>query len=308
VTTKRRSSKLDRYSVAIIGTGLIGTSVGLALKKRSPGLSIVGWDPNRRHANAARRSGAIDRCAATFESAVTGASTTVLAAPLEKIVHQLPAALALASPRAFLIDVGPLFAPVVAAARPALRRRAPVAAFVAGHPLAGSEHAGPQHAAADLFEERSFALFAPPQRDRSKAWRTAERFVKRLGATPVRVDPAEHDRVVAATSALPQLASLAVALAAQRAAGRMSARLSGPGFEGATRLAGSPFSVWERTLISNAGNTLRALQALDGVLNALKAALKSGDLAKIEAYFRSAAAARRRILGTRNRKSHARNR
>ncbi len=207
MTTKKRSNKLDRYSVAIIGTGLIGTSVGLALKKRSPALSVVGWDPNRRHANAARRSGAIDRCAATFESAVTGASTIVLAAPLDQIVCQLPAALTLASPRAFLIDVGPLFAPVVSAVRPALRRRAPVAAFVAGHPLAGSEHAGPKHARADLFEERPFALFAPPQRGRPKAWRTAERFVKRLGAMPVRVDPAEHDRVVAATSALPQLAS-----------------------------------------------------------------------------------------------------
>jgi prephenate dehydrogenase len=107
---------------------------------------------------------------------------------------------------------------------------------------------------------------------------------------------------------LPQLVSLAMALAVRRAAGRTSVWLSGPGFEDATRLAESPFSVWERTLTRNAGNTLRALRAMGGLLDTLKAALKSGDLAKIEAYFRSAAAARRRILGTRNRKSHARNR
>lgn len=308
MSAKRRSKQSKRYGVAIIGTGLIGTSIGLAVRRRKPQTSILGWDPNRDHARLARRMGAIDGIAESFAAAVGCADLIVLAAPLDAIVRFVPDAIRLAHARAFIIDVGPLLAPVVTAARAPLRRGKGVAGFAAGHPMAGRESSGPAQARPDLFDGRPFALFVPPQRDRARIWHKAEAFARLLGSNPVRLDPSRHDKIVASTSALPQLASLAIALAAERAAGHTTAPwISGPGFDGATRLAESSFSVWEAALRANARNTRRTLRALAAAANALEAALESGNLGKIEGFFRAAAAARRRILGKTNRRTNARN-
>jgi prephenate dehydrogenase len=289
-------------TIAIIGTGLIGASIGLALHRRlSRAVTVVGWDPSRRNASAAKRRRAIDAVSSDFDSAVAGADVVVLAAPLAHLARLVPRALARAKPGALVIDVGGLKTSIVSAARRALRRRPRSARFVAGHPMAGSEHAGTRAASALLFEGRPFAIHAPPQSQRERAWRAAERFVRTLGGRPVRIAPEQHDRVVAATSALPQLAALAIAIAAERAAGRQSTWLAGPGFEGATRLAETPFTLWNVALFENRRNTRRALQALEREITGIAAALERGSEREMEKIFRSGAAARRRICATRGR-------
>jgi len=279
---------------------LIGTSFALALRSAAGRMQIVGFDSNRSHARTARRRGAVDEVAASVDSAIAGADIIVLATPLPEIIRLLPRAIARAKSGSFIIDVGPLFGPFVKAARASLARRAGEVQLVLGHPLAGREFEGPAAAESSLFENRPFALFAPPQRWRAKAWKTAEQLVRLLGATPVRIDPSEHDRLIASTSALPQLASVAVALAAQRSTSRRSRqsipKLAGSGFDSVTRLANSPFSIWSAALSANAANVARTLAALEAVARDLRSALQSGNLAKIEADFRAAAAARRRIL------------
>ncbi|MBV8081910.1 MAG: prephenate dehydrogenase/arogenate dehydrogenase family protein [Candidatus Eremiobacteraeota bacterium] len=298
----KRRKKLSQ--LLIVGTGLIGTSAGLALRSRSQ-LAITGWDRSRRNAHAARRRGALDAVASRLGPAVARADIVLLAAPIDAIVAMLPRVIDAAKSGALVLDVGPLFAPVVAAARPALAKHTAVN-FVAGHPLAGRESSGPAHADATLFRGSTFALFAPPQAGRAAAWRRAEVFVRLLGARPARVDPATHDRAIAATSALPQLAAIALALAAGRSLPKGGRMLSGPGFEGATRLARSSFSIWRRALSGNARNAAGALRALEKAARTLRTALESGNIEKIGADFRAAAAARRRILAASGRTSATR--
>jgi prephenate dehydrogenase len=294
-------------TVAIVGTGLIGASIGLALRRRRKrGLTILGWDPSRRNAAVAKRRGSIDAAAPDLDRAMAEADIIVLAAPLARLVRLVPRALKHAKPGALVVDVGGLKTAIVNAALRALRTRPHGARFVAGHPMAGSERTGARAASAQLFERRPFAIYAPPQPERERAWRVAETFARALGSRPVRIAPEQHDRVVAATSALPQLAALALALAAERAAGRQSSWLAGPGFEGATRLAGTPFQLWDLALFENRRNVRRALRALEREISAIAAALESGSTRGMERIFRSAAAARRRICETRGRSKPAR--
>lgn len=286
-------------TIAIIGTGLIGASIGLALRRRRErDLIIVGWDPSKRNAAAAKRRRAIDEVCPDFGRAIAQADIVVLAAPLTRLARLVTQALKQAKPGALVIDVGGLKTTIVSAAGRALRTRPSGARFVAGHPMAGSERAGARAASAQLFERRPFALYAPPQARRERAWRAAETFARALGARPVRIAPERHDRMVAATSALPQLAALALALAAKRAVGGQRPSLAGPGFESATRLAKTPFQLWEVALFENRGNTRRALRSLEREIARIAAALERGDVREMAKIFRSAAAARRRICGT----------
>jgi prephenate dehydrogenase len=286
-------------TVAIVGIGLIGASVGLALRRRGTrGLTIVGWDPSKRNAAAAKRRRAIDRVSPDFRRAVASADIVVLAAPLASLGRLVGRALKQAKPGALVVDVGGLKTTIVSAAQRALRTRPLGARFVAGHPMAGSERAGARAASAQLFERRPFALYAPPQAGRERTWRAAETFVRALGGRPVRIAPEWHDRMVAATSALPQLVALALALAAKRAVGGQRTWLAGPGFEGATRLAETPFRLWEVALIENRDNARRALRSFEREIARIGAALARGDARALGKIFRSAAAARRRICAT----------
>ena len=296
---------MNRQSIAIIGTGLIGASLGLALRRKSS--AIVGWDRKRANAREAKRRGAITRIAASLEDAVRDAAVVVLAAPLPEILKMLPRVLRMARSSALVIDVGGLKVPVVREAERALRRQSRTARplFVAGHPLAGNERSGPGAARADLFQGMPFALYAPAQPERASARRAADRFVRRLGAKPVWVPPAEHDRIVSVTSALPQLASTALALAWRDAGGPAAGKLAGPGLRGATRLADSPFLVWKASLLGNRGNVRRALLALKRRVDMLAKALNGRHERQLAQLFAAGAGARRRILQPARRKTAA---
>lgn len=277
--------------VAIIGTGLIGASLGLALRKRA---AVVGWDPDRANLSSAKRMGALTSVAPNLERALARADAVILAAPVRAIVSLIPEVFPRVRPLALVVDVGGVKAPIVAAAVRALRSHSQVR-FVAGHPMAGSESSGPSAARADLFVHRLFALYAPPQPQRASALRAARKLVKHIGATPVIVGPKQHDRAVSATSALPQIAAVALALAVIDSGGRAAAGLVGPGLEGATRLAGSSFAQWQAGLLENSRNVRRAIRAFERRLASLRRAIDSGDVRLLEKTFRAAAAARARL-------------
>ncbi len=294
-------------NVAIIGTGLIGASIGLALRRHTT--NIVGWDRRRAHAREAKRRGAIDEVAGSLGDAVRGAALVVLAAPLPEILKMLPRVLRMARPGALVIDVAGLKVPVMREAERALRtgrtkvRHTTFPLFVAGHPIAGSERSGPAAASGDLFRGRAFALFAPPQAGRERARKAAERFVRRLGAQPVWLGPSEHDRLIAATSALPQLAAVALAAACLDAGGPFAGEVAGTGFADATRLADSPFSVWKANLFGNLSNVRRALLALERRVSMLRKALAGENERALARLFSAGAAGRRRILQRARRKT-----
>lgn len=285
-------------SVTIIGTGLIGTSIGLALQRGRAGARtrVTGWDPRKAALNAARKRGGVARAATSFAQAVRGAHIIVLAAPLDAIVKMLPRVIEAADPGALVIDVGAVKARVVPAAERLLKAR-PDVLFVSGHPMTGREKSGAAHAGAALFDAMPFAIVVPGQANRHEARSAAAAFARRLGGLPLVLEPKVHDRLVAATSALPQLASIALALAVEMAAGSAAKKLAGTGYRDATRLAASPYNIWRPALAANALAVRDALRALRDALYTLTAAVEEGDEKALARYFSRAAAARRRVVG-----------
>jgi len=278
-------------TVAIIGTGLIGASIGLALKRQSPRCSITGWDRRAVNLRSAQRRGAIDRRARSLEEALSGAACVVIATPLEHVIANVASIIEAAAPDAFILDVAGLKAPVMRAAKPSLRKR-PDILFAGGHPLAGSERAGPNNASRDLFQDRPFVVCLPGRnRHAAAVRRRAERFAASLGAYAVVLQAAEHDNLMAGISALPQLVSTCTALAVQEL--KFKAKLAGPGYEGVTRLASSPFAAWKAPLALNARNVRKALAVFELQVRKMRLALEKNDTRALQLLFKAAALARR---------------
>jgi prephenate dehydrogenase len=287
-----RSKDTSPHTVAVIGTGLIGASVGLAARKR--GFSVIGWDVHPSALRRAKTRGAVDRVARSLRAAVESAHIVILAAPLDAVLEQLPEVFDGAQPGALIMDVAGVKGQVAARAARLLARKRDVF-FTAGHPIAGSERSGASAAAADLFGGRAFALHAPPQKGRTHAYAAAARFVTRLGAVPIRVTPRDHDEGVAALSALPQLASIALALASADSGARRSPHLAGPGYRDATRLALSGFAVWKPGFSANLKNVRKAIRALAKRVNTIEKTLRKRDWSGLERLFSAAARERRRV-------------
>lgn len=283
------------YTVAIVGTGLIGASAGLALRAASSRTRVVGFDKNPGAARVAKARGALSRLASSLEDAVADADVVLLAVPLAAVIKLLPRVMQVARAGSLVLDAAGLKAPVVRAAAGLLKTR-PRLAFVGGHPMAGLERAGPQHATPALFQERPFALCAPAQPKRAEALRRAKLFVRTLGSTPVHLEASQHDRIVAATSGLPQVAASAVALAVGAVAGRT--KLTGPGYDSVTRLARSPATLWRNALLANRRNILRTLTVFESRVKGLREAIERGNPDSLSRLLRSAAAAQRRTKST----------
>ncbi len=288
----RRFRKVKPHFVAIIGTGLIGASIGLAA--RAAGYDVIGWDSNATTMRAARKRGAIRTIAKNIEDAVAPAAIVILASPLDAVITQLPDVFKSAPAGTLIIDVASVKGRVAQRAATLLARRRDIQ-FVAGHPIAGSERSGPIAADARLFEGRAFALHAPPQQRRKQAYTAAARFVRKLGAVPVEVAPRDHDVAVAALSALPQLASIALALASSDSGSTKGRRLAGPGYRDATRLAESRFAMWKPVLEANIKNVLKSIRALCKRVEGIERALRRRDWNALERHFSAAARARRRV-------------
>lgn len=237
--------------IAILGTGLIGGSVGLAVQRRHPDVEVVGFDPSSAH--RALERGASTAAAETLAEAVTEAEIIVLAAPVS-LLPDLLCEVSVCNPEAFLTDVGSVKGPLDTVARQLeLADR-----FVGGHPMAGAEHGGIEHADALLFENAVYVLC--PLSDQPvhphALW-----LVEAVGARPVVLEASRHDQLVATVSHLPQL--VAVALVETAAAlGAEALALAAGGFRDMTRIASSPFGLWGDIYEANAPAVDSALDAL----------------------------------------------
>src|SRR5919202_2552134 len=180
--------------LAIVGTGLIGASVGLAAK-RAGVAHIDGFDPDPAALERAPERGAIDASAPELRKAVAEADLAVVAAPVAELPAQLAAVLGATPERCTVTDVGSTKGPVCAAVAGAAR-------FIGGHPVCGSEAHGPEHARAELFDGATWFLTPVAATDPHR-YRELHGFVSSLGAVPVAVDPAARDRLLALTSHLP---------------------------------------------------------------------------------------------------------
>jgi len=261
--------------VTIIGVGLIGGSLGLALKKAGLARRVVGVGHRTTSLEEARSLGAVDETTLDAAAGVRGSDLVVLATPIgtfEKIVARAAPGLAHG---AVVIDVGSTKAEVVAMIEKALPQGCP---FVGCHPVAGSEQRGVTHARADLFQGAT-CIVTPTGKTPKEAVRRVAETWEGIGMTVRLLDAAVHDRLLAEVSHLPHV----VASALVRAVSGEAESLAGAGWADTTRIAGSDPRLWRDILMSNAGEVASALERFQGTLAAFRSALRQGDAARIEA-------------------------
>jgi prephenate dehydrogenase len=272
-------------TIAIAGLGLIGGSIALAVRERWPSIRVVGVDKPSVLAHALG-SGAVERGVATVEE-IGAPDLVILAAPVRQnseLLHRLAAVggKSKESPlrKTVVTDVGGTKRDIVSVAD----SLGAVFPFVGGHPIGGAERGGFGFARPDLFAGRPWIL-TPVAGSAAEAVASVERFATGLGAWPVKLAPADHDRLMANVSHLPQLAASALmAVVGSRAGSGL--RLAGRGLVDTTRLAASPASVWKDISISNADFIGEALDTLITALTELRSDLQQGDA--MDATFREA--------------------
>jgi len=273
--------------IAIVGLGLIGGSIAFAAHRAWPSTHVVAIDrePVIREALSRR---AIDEAADDLAS-VANADLIVLAAPVRQNIALLRGVAAYASTSAVITDVGGTKRTIVAAAA-ALSQ--PIT-FVGGHPLGGGARGGFEFATASLFARRPW-IFTPHNPAGADAVSRLSDFVTGLGAQPTTMSAAEHDRLMALISHLPQLATTALMEVIGRAATSAGLRMAGQGLVDTTRLASSPADVWRDICGTNADEIRNALDLLIDRLSEMRSDLQRAEM--IDAVFDDAARWRAELM------------
>ena len=265
-----------RPRVAIVGVGLIGGSIGLALRQRGLAEEVVGVGRRTSSLEKAAEFGTIDRGTTNLAEGVAGADLAIVATPVAGIVDAVRS-VAQAAPRAAITDAGSTKAEICralrgpAAGNPDAGAVAP-GRFVGSHPLAGDHRTGPEHARGDLFEGRTVVI--TPQDDTPPGLvERFQEFWQSLGAEVALLSPEEHDRALAATSHLPHLVAAALAAATPEE----WLRLTGTGWADATRIAAGDPQLWTQIFGQNRVGVIDALRRFEHRLQALEEAIVSVD-------------------------------
>lgn len=268
--------------VAIIGTGLIGGSIGLALCQEFPEVSFVGFDRPEILERALER-GAIQEVETEMASAVHGADLVCLTLPIAAAIEALPKIAAAAAPHALVTDACSTKSVICRAAEGLFRNGA---RFLGGHPMAGKESSGIEHAEAELFRGSPYALIAN-ENDSDARVQDFAALLCGIGARPVWCDAETHDWAVGIVSHLPQLLSVALARVVHDESDEtgMPVSLAGNGLQDSLRLAGSPYDLWRDICLTNTDNISRALDRLSQAVDYLRTRLATKEL---EPEFRAA--------------------
>jgi prephenate dehydrogenase len=274
--------------IAVIGTGLVGGSIGLALVGK--GHDVVGFDRDPERLARAKERGAVGVVAASIDDACAGADVAFVAVPVGEVVEAVTLALDAGVP--LVTDVGSVKGPIVAgvsAARPDAAAR-----FLGGHPMAGSEQEGVEGSRADLFVGAAWVL-TPTSATNEQAYARLHGLLREVEAEVVTVTPDDHDVLVSFVSHVPQIAAstLMDVTNAREAEHRALLRLASGGFRDMTRIAASHPTIWVDILTSNRDAVLRALDAYIAGLQRARGLVADGDRAELADLLERARAARR---------------
>ena len=274
--------------LGVLGVGLIGGSIGLAARRRL-GAEVVGSGRSPERLVQAVELGAIDRTGSLAE-ACEGADVVFCAGPVAALPDQVREALAAAGPDTVVTDVGSTKGELVEAVGGDER-------FIGGHPLAGAETAGVENAREELFEGARWYL-TPTERSSGLLYDRLQRTVTALGARPQAIDPASHDRLMAAISHLPHVLANALACEAADSLRQESERLPdvGPSFRDMTRVAGSNPAIWADIFASNGEAVARSVDSVAERLRHAAELIREGDREALAAWHGAAGEARGSLL------------
>jgi prephenate dehydrogenase len=277
--------------LAVIGVGLIGGSFALALKQAKTVSHVVGVGRNAANLKLARERGIIDSIAPDPRAAARDADLVLVATP----VAQFPAVFAaLAETKALITDGGSTKRDVIAAARKALGKR--IGQFVPAHPIAGAEKSGAAAASAELYRGKRVVITPLPQ-NRRPALEQVESAWKACGANVSRMDPEEHDAVLATVSHLPHVLAYALVHGvAKRNNSEQLFSFAAGGFRDFTRIASSHPEMWRDICLANRDRVLQELKSYANELGTIRKLIQKGDAAALEKLFTVARDARNKWI------------
>jgi prephenate dehydrogenase len=275
-------------TVAIIGVGLIGGSIGLALRERKLAQKIIGIGRRQQSLDVARKIGAIDHGVTNLANGVSQAQLVIVATPVDTIAERVVQASAACPAGALITDAGSTKASIVASVDAGLASRRSGPRFVGSHPLAGDHRTGPEHARADLFDGR-VVVITPTEHTRPAAVTEVSGFWQSLGANVRTMKPGDHDAALAITSHLPHI--VAVALAAATPTELLP--LTASGWRDTTRVAGGDSELWQAIFTANREPVLEAIDQMDQALGSLRESLEQGDNESLRSILETAAKRKR---------------
>lgn len=277
-------AKEQELQIAILGLGLMGGSLGLALVRA--GYTVTGWDQNPEVIREAYQSGAINRMPDDFQDAITESSVIFIATPVDSILSAIESCLPYARPGTIFSDLGSIKKCVlegVFSLLPSLYH------FVGGHPMTGSEQHGLRAADPFLFQNAAYIIIED-SRTPLEAESEIIKLAESVGSQIIKLSADEHDRIVGMVSHLPHLiaATLAKTAGDAEAAYPGTLSLAAGGFRDTTRIAmGSP-EIWHGIILGNINQVLTAIDAFQNELNHLKKILTSSAKNQLEFFLREA--------------------
>ncbi len=269
-------------TIAIIGVGVLGGSIGLALQKNKLAKNIIGIGRSRGRLLRAKIRGAVTEITTDLAKGVQNADLVIICTPVKTVVDHIEAVGKHCRKDTIITDVGSTKKNIVAeASKVFLRNKSLKGKYVGSHPMAGSERSGVLYAKADLFEGRKVVVTPGPKTALVTVLKV-RRFWRSLGAKTLVLTPAEHDRFVASASHVPHL--IATALAASTP--EKALKLVAGGWLDSTRIAAGDIELWRQILLENQSRTLEALALFEKLIDSFRHALTTGDESQIIALLR----------------------
>jgi prephenate dehydrogenase len=276
--------------ITIIGVGLLGGSIGLAVKRRRLAREVAGYVRRAASLKDCEKAGAVDYATTDLLAAVSNADLVILCTPLAQMRPLALQFLPALKPGAIVTDVGSVKADVVRELTPLIQKAG--AHFVGSHPMAGGEKMGVSAARADLYDQ-AVCVITPAKKTSAAAVRKLETFWQSVGARTVRLDAARHDLLVSRSSHLPHVTAAAlVNLVLHPASPPAQAGVCATGFRDTTRIASGSPEMWRDIALANRKNLSRSLDAFAVELKKFQAALKRNDARAVEKFFATAKARR----------------
>lgn len=271
-------------TVAIVGVGLIGGSLAAAIQQRGLARRVIGVGRSRERLNAARHAGLIDDVSTDVQNAAQESQVVVVCTPVDRIVADVRAAAAVMPPGSLITDAGSVKGMICESLR---EFAGGPATFLGSHPLAGSEKQGFEHASPALFDQKVCVL-TPTDKTPADALQRLHHFWQAVGMQTCELTPAEHDRVLAATSHLPH--AVAAALASTLTAELRPFAASG--FRDTTRIAAGDPDLWTAIFEQNSSALLGALARMGEEIASFQRILRSGDMASLKNWLQQAKTSR----------------
>ena len=272
--------------ITILGVGLLGGSIGLAVRRRKLAREVAGFVRRTGSLKDCEKAGALDYATTDLLAAVSHADLVILCTPLAQMRSMAERLLPALKRGAIVTDVGSVKADVVRELESLVARAG--AHFIGGHPMAGGEKMGVSAARADLYAN-AVCILTPTRKSHAGAVRKLEQFWKMLGARPLRMDAAKHDLLVSRSSHLPHVTAAALAsLILNPTQPREQAKLCANGFRDTTRVASGSPEMWRDISLANRKNLSRSLDTFIRDLKQFQSALKKNEAKAIEKFFATA--------------------